>query len=87
MRLHFKFDYEEKRDRNGCFTRHPFAVTCKILDDAGFVIGEGHSMCNPADQFIRKVGKKIALTRAVDDAGGRLTYDDRVALWENIFPQ
>lgn len=82
MRLKFEFQYDTKGDDK---TMHPFGCTCQILTEEGFVLGTGSSLCHPDDQFVKKLGKKIALQRAIHDAGD-LTYEERAALWSKLFP-
>jgi len=40
---------------------------------------------SPKDQYSKTVGKKLALTRALEDTTGYLSKEDREIVWDNFF--
>jgi len=54
-------------------------TTCTLYADE-IVIGTGFSVCAPGDNFNKGTGRKIALTRALDDA--ELNRAARAEVWD-----
>lgn len=42
-------------------------TTCSLVDAAGYVVAQGHAECHENDNFNRKLGRTIALGRALKD--------------------
>ncbi len=42
---------------------------CSILNAEGTILGMGIANCNKVDNFCKKVGRKVALDRALHSAG------------------
>ena len=74
-REHKVFFKHEKQAGN-----HPTATTCFILDkETNEEVTRGVAKCNPADRFEYEKGRKIALTRALQDANA--TRSERGDVW------
>ncbi len=64
------------------------ATRCELfeLDAVGRIIlprlSKGESKCSPLDNFIKAVGRKIALTRALMNADDPFAKADRTAIWD-----
>jgi len=43
---------------------------CAISNPAGVVLGIGHAICNPEDEYIRERGREIAQGRAIKQWSG-----------------
>lgn len=78
------FSYPDKEvgvDNNGHKTTHILSTHCVIKDSLdGAVVGEATVKRSHRDQDIRKVGRKIALTKAMDQ--GMMTKSDRTEIFE-----
>lgn len=62
QRVFFK---HEKQAEN-----HPTGTTCFILDkETNAEVARGVAKCNPADRFNYESGRKLALARALTEAG------------------
>lgn len=76
-----KFDYCFKwTENNKC--------TCRILTEGdkknpGTLVAEDNSSCNPSDQFVKDVGRKIAFARALKKAN--FSRPDRAEAWQSYF--
>ena len=55
---------------------------CDVLDGDGDCIGSGLASCSPRDQFNKNTGRKIALSRALDEI---FTRDERQLFWDAYF--
>ena len=58
------------------------ATHCDVLDGDGDCIGSGLASCSPRDQFNKNTGRKIALSRALDEI---FTRDERQLFWDAYF--
>ena len=59
-------------------------TVCRIFID-NKQVAYGHSECNPHDTFVKKVGRTIALTRALKQL--KVDRNIRVVFWKILFPQ
>jgi hypothetical protein len=72
-----------RQKKNGC----PVSTTCAIeevetgkrFNDEGSVVGTGIAKCDSRDNFIKEVGRKLALKDAL--AGSSLSKVDRTKIW------
>ena len=64
--FHFRNDTEEEKENRNLFKRK--AVTIAIIVFGGFVY-DGAAPCSWQDQFNRKIGYRMALGRALRQAG------------------
>ena len=55
---------------------------CDVLDGDDCCIGSGITLCSPQDQFNKNTGRKIALSRALDEIFAR---DERQLFWDAYF--
>ena len=55
----------------------PYYTDC-VVWRGELLIGEGHSYCSLMDNFDRKVGRKLALARAIAE----LDKDTRTEIWK-----
>jgi len=82
-KVFFSHGREEKtvvqKDGNEVVQTHPANTTCKITQNDE-VIGEGQAVCSAKDRFEYEAGRKIALTRALINAG--LTSSERKKVWQ-----
>jgi hypothetical protein len=64
---------------------HPYSTACFIhpSGDDERVVGVGYSYCHEQDQFVKEVGRKIALTRALEDMGA--DQPTRTLFWKAYF--
>ena len=62
------------------------STVCEIflMDELGHVkvprLSRGIAKCSPLDQFVKAIGRKIALTRALDEVHP-FTKAERTAIW------
>lgn len=43
----------------------PYSAMAMVYDPNMLYVGVGQSFCNPKDQFVKKIGRHIAVVRAV----------------------
>lgn len=61
-------------------SQEPYSITtCYLIDSEGINIGVGSAFCVPEDQFVKDVGRRISLTRALSDSG--LDKEARRIIW------
>lgn len=69
---------------------HNIRITnCKIekvvaggrFDEGGSVIGTGKAICDSRDRFEKRIGRKMALSRAIKD----LPKSERTSIWSAYF--
>lgn len=70
----YRFFFRYERDRHG----HPKSVTCVIV--SGESAAYGTARCHKMDKWDRQAGRRLALTRALDD--GRFARACRLKFWE-----
>ena len=49
------------------------------------LISTGVATCSPLDQFQKEVGRKVSLTRALQETAPSLNKDFRAAIWKTYF--
>lgn len=64
---------------NALFNR---VVDCEIYED-GELVALGTAQCSKQDQFVKAVGRKIALTRALKD--GMFNKEYRTLIWNKYW--
>lgn len=75
-----EFQYDSSVDNN--YQRPYRHTTAKVYGPNDDLISIGHAMCVPTDNFSRRVGRKMALTRALegfDRAVRRAVWRDYLA--------
>lgn len=64
---------------------------CRILLDDSTneppQIAEGIAVCSALDQFRKVAGRRVALTKALEDAGPIFTSKDRGEIWNQVLGQ
>jgi hypothetical protein len=55
---------------------------CYLYDPDGVQVGQGVAACHPTDNFNKIVGRKLALSRALKNAG--LGKAERTKVWESF---
>ena len=81
VRIQFKHD---KDPGEVLENRKVVAITrCVLENEAGEDIGAGTAFCVEGDQFVKEVGRRIALTRAL--ASSPLNKEDRRIVWTTYF--
>lgn len=85
-RVYFHYDTEEIGNGLEAYTGDTTCVIYAKSDNGNFdkVVGYGDSSCAPEDQFNKREGRKIAMTRAMKQLN--LTRTDRVLFWKTLFP-
>ena len=59
---------------------HPTATKCIIVNkDTNDTVAEADAKCNPIDRFEYATGRKLALERALNEAG--FTREQRKTVW------
>lgn len=58
-----RFQYDTTSSEVGSY-RH---TTAKVFGPNDDIVSIGHAMCVPEDNFSRRVGRKLALTRALEN--------------------
>jgi hypothetical protein len=58
---------------------------CDIFDERYILIGHGVSLCSSVDQFKKSTGRKISLTRALNDAN--FSREQRTEFWDRYIWQ
>ena len=83
MRIEFSYEKDVVvHDEAEC--KHPISVACRLLSENDEVIvGVGISSCSKEDQFSYKIGRKLALKRAIDNSG--ISKPERKAVWGKYF--
>ena len=62
------FEYIRKEDPKGISKKgFPIGVCCAVEIENDENLYLGYSYCNPLDQFNRVTGRKLALTRAIEE--------------------
>lgn len=57
-------------------------VTKVFIKENDALLGYGRSYCSSTDQFARKIGLKLAMTRALQNTG--LNRQERTAVWAHF---
>lgn len=82
MGYRISFEYMRREDPKGISKKgFPHGVICAVEIDGDENIYLGYSYCNPLDQFNRVTGRKLALTRAIEE----MPRDERKAIWDAYF--
>lgn len=81
-KVYFEYETQEYEDGNIVYTG---TTNCRIFNVEDKLLALGHSSCNVGDQFIKREGRKIAMTRALKQL--HLTREDRLVFWKTLFPQ
>ena len=63
-----------------CFDKG--VTRCYVQDESGLTLGLGEASCAPQDQFNKVIGRKLALSRALRDAG--IPKAERTEIWEQF---
>lgn len=58
----------------------PYSTTCIIIDEDGYILAVGEAKCSESDQFCRETGRKVSLTRALEDRE-LFPLEARRAIW------
>lgn len=74
--LHWILDEEEKS-----LIRRKARTTCFIYNGDGYIAYDGDAWCSLKDPFIRSVGRKLALSRAVEG----MPKDMRTKIWDKYW--
>jgi len=83
FKVYFHYDSIELEEGTEVYTGD---TICKIYNEDGTIqLAYGHSSCAPEDQFNKREGRKISLTRAMKQL--KLNREDRVVFWKTLFPQ
>lgn len=76
------FEYMREPDPKGISKKgFPVGVVCAVESSNSEDILLGYSYCNPVDQFNRQTGRKLALTRAIEE----LPREERAEVWRAYF--
>lgn len=78
MGYRISFEYLRTAPTKVCKKGHPIGVACAVEVDSIEDVYIGYSYCHPKDQFNKITGRKMALTRAIED----LPREERREIWE-----
>ena len=87
-----EYDYRVNFQYNRNGSTHPFSTTCivervksgGVFKDDGVVVCNGISLCDNRDQFVKAIGRKIALKRALMSKND-LSKEERTKIWKGYF--
>lgn len=89
--IHFEYNFKHyriafRRVENTKFLCDVSKFTELEPNEFGYlIIGSGVSSCAPGDNFCKETGRKIALTRALDDCIAGVDKSFRRAAWKAYF--
>ncbi len=64
--------------------KRPGTTSCYVTDEDGHVMGIGSAVCSLSDQYCRETGRKVSLTRAMDDHE-LFPFEMRKTIWAQYF--
>ena len=75
-----KLTFKHIRNPGGCLDKDFEAVTtCYVVSQDDIDIGVGKAWCLAEDQFRKEIGRRIALTRALENS--KLDKETRAMVW------
>lgn len=66
-------------------TRVNRVTKCKILDENELPISIGYAVCVQNDQFVRKVGARLSLQKALQKSQNKFSREDRKLIHATVF--